>query len=50
LVANTFAITVDPQGRLNGVSRSTDTGIVQDFAYKISVFEPSQFVRSAEKL
>ena len=50
LVASTFATTVDPHGRLNGVLRSSDTGIVQDFDVKISVFDPSQFIRSTEKL
>ena len=49
-MATTFAATLDPHGRLNGASRSTVTGIVQDFAVKISVFDPSQLIRSAEKL
>ena len=49
-VARTFATTIDPQGRLNGASRNTETGIEHFFAYNISVFDPSQFARSDEKL
>jgi hypothetical protein len=49
-VASTLATTVDPHDRLNGAERRTDTGIVQDFEVKISVFDPSQFIRSVVKL
>ena len=50
LVARTLAVTLDPHDRLNGAERRKDTGIVQDFEVKISVFDPSQFIRSAVKL
>ena len=43
-VAITFAYTLTPQGRLNGVARRTEMGIVQLVAVMIGVVEPSQLL------
>ncbi len=50
LVASTLATTLDPQGRLNGESRRTDTGIVHAVSNMISVSDPSQYLRFVVKL